>query len=578
VKLILLLLKDSRRTVIFATLCGAVSGACTAFILRLIQQAIAPAAGAASGRLELEFVGVCLLFLAATLGSHIPLVYLSEGALLRMRVQLVRSILKGRLRFLEQLGGHRLYAALAGDVDRITEGLAVMPAILISTVVIFGCLIFLGVISWKALLSLLVALAGAITVFVAANRRAMVRLSKARETGNVLFKHFRAVAEGAKELKLHAPRRRAFLDTMLLPTAHTYRKLRIAGLAELEAANAIANLGYFAVIGFLLFVLPVIGGGDRTVLASAVLVFVFMLAPLTTLGNHFHTFAQAEVALKSLESLGVNLGAPEHAEPAALGAGEGGSGPAPGGEPAAAPAPGAVGRVVFRDVGYTYTNRNADERFTLGPLDLELRPEVLFVTGGNGSGKSTLGKLLVGLYEPDSGSIELDGRPVVEENREWYRQHCSAIFGDFFLFERLLGIEHGELDGRAGELLAELRLTDKLTVERGELSTTDLSTGQRKRLALLVAYLEDRPIMLFDEWAADQDPQFKEIFYKGLLPDLRRRGKIVVVITHDDRYFGLADRVVKLADGRLTADEVQLPAREPAARPAAPALTPAAAP
>ncbi len=536
-KLILLLLKDSRKTVLFASICGAISGACTALILGLIREAIAPTHGVPTTHLAAKFAGVCLLFLVSTLGSHIPLVYLAEGTLLKLRVQLVRRILEGRLRFLEQLGSHRLYAALAGDVDRITDGFAVMPAILISTVVIFGCLIYLGLVSWKALAALLVSLLFSIVLFVAANRRALQRLSQARETGNVLFKHFRAVSEGAKELKLHAPRRRAFLDTLLLPTAQAYRKLRCSGLVELETANALANLSYFAVIGLLLFVLPVVGGGTA-VLSSAVLVFVFMLAPLTTLGNHFNTFAQAEVALRSLNSLGVELESSEHAERL---------------DDTAGRVAGPVERVVFCGISYSYANPNADERFALGPLDLELRPEVPFITGGNGSGKSTLAKLIVGLYEPDAGSVELDGQPVVEANREWYRQHCTAIFADFYLFERLLGMDDDRLDERARLLLPELHLADKLTIDKGKLSTTNLSAGQRKRLALLVAYLEDRPIVLFDEWAADQDPQFKEIFYKELLAELRRRGKIVVVITHDDRYFSQADRVVKLADGQLVA-------------------------
>ena len=533
-KLIFLLLKDSKKTVIFASLCGALSGACTALLLSLIQQAIAPAGSGQGQHLPLKFAAVCALFLATTLGSHIPLLYLSEGAILKLRMHLVKSMLKGRLRYLEEIGGHRLYAALAGDVGSITDGLSVIPAILISTVIILGCLIYLGFVSWKALVALVVFILFAMALFVAANARAMGRLTKARDVGDVLFKHFRAVSEGAKELKLHAPRRRAFLDTMLLPTADSYRRNRIVGLAGLETANAIANLGYFAVIGFLIFLLPALHAGDKSVLASAVLVFVFMLAPLTTLGNHFHTFSQANVALRSIEKLGVALEEHEAAEDLDV-----------------RPPAKTVDRVVLAGIDYTYTGRNVDERFSLGPIDLELRPGILFITGGNGSGKSTLGKLLVGLYEPDRGSIRLDGQEVTEANREWYRQHFTAIFGDFYLFERLLGIDGDAGDERARRYLAELHLEEKLTIEKGELSTTDLSTGQRKRLALLVAYMEDRPIYLFDEWAADQDPQFKEIFYRELLPDLKSRQKIVVVITHDDRYFPLADRVIKLADGEL---------------------------
>lgn len=543
-KLISLLLKDSKKTVLFASLCGALSGACTTLLLGLIHQAVDPARSGEMETLALKFAGVCALFFAATLGSHIPLLYLSEGAVLRMRMQLVRSILRGRLRYLEQTGGHRLYAALAGDVERVTSGLTVIPAILISVVILAGCLIYLGTLSWQVLAALLVFLLFAISLFVVANGWAVRRLAKAREIGDVLFKHFRAVSDGTKELKLHAPRRQAFLETQLLPAADQYRRNRIVGLAGIESANAVATLGYFAVIGFLLFLFPLLQSTDNDVLRSAVLVFVFMLAPLTTLGNHFHTFALAGVALRKIESLGLALRENEAADAREL----------------AAPPARRVERVTLEDVLYTYSTGNADERFTLGPVDLELQPgEVVYLTGGNGSGKSTLGKLIVGLYEPDSGSIRLDGQEVGEGNREWYRQHFTAIFGDFYLFERLLGIEGEGLDEQARQYLSELHLDEKVRIEKGELSTTQLSTGQRKRLALLVAYMEDRPIYLFDEWAADQDPQFKEIFYTELLPDLKSRGKIVIVITHDDRYFPEADRIVKMAEGRVVAAERPTP-------------------
>jgi putative ATP-binding cassette transporter len=176
---------------------------------------------------------------------------------------------------------------------------------------------------------------------------------------------------------------------------------------------------------------------------------------------------------------------------------------------------------------------------------------VVFVVGGNGSGKSTFAKLLTGLYSPQAGLIRLDDHPVSDENREWYRQHFSAVFSDFYLFDDLLGLSAPDLDSRAEEYLARLQLDRKIELARGRFSSTALSQGQRKRLALLTAYLEDRPICVFDEWAADQDPAYKEIFYRHLLPELRSRGKAVVVITHDDRYFHLGDRVIKLDYGKV---------------------------
>jgi putative ATP-binding cassette transporter len=190
--------------------------------------------------------------------------------------------------------------------------------------------------------------------------------------------------------------------------------------------------------------------------------------------------------------------------------------------------------------------------FVLGPLSLELHPgELVFIIGGNGSGKSTFVKVLAGLYQPLKGNVTLAGTMITDANREWYREHFSVVFSDYHLFNKLLGQSDSQVDRLASQYLRLLHIDQKVSVQERTFSTIDLSQGQRKRLALVTAYLEDRPIYVFDEWAADQDPQYKEIFYKKLLPDLRERGKLVVVITHDDRYFHLGNQVIKLEDGKV---------------------------
>jgi putative pyoverdin transport system ATP-binding/permease protein len=209
----------------------------------------------------------------------------------------------------------------------------------------------------------------------------------------------------------------------------------------------------------------------------------------------------------------------------------------------------------LRSVTHVYHREGEGDDFVLGPLDLNFKPgELVFIVGGNGSGKTTLVKLLTGLYMPEQGHILLDGRPIGDVDKEFYRQHFSAVFSDFYLFDQMLGLVHPELDRHAREYLAQLKLSHKVEIVDGKLSTTDLSQGQRKRLGLLTAYLEDRPIYVFDEWAADQDPQFKAVFYTRLLPDLKARGKTVFVITHDDRYYKVADRIIKLDDGQIASD------------------------
>jgi putative ATP-binding cassette transporter len=208
-------------------------------------------------------------------------------------------------------------------------------------------------------------------------------------------------------------------------------------------------------------------------------------------------------------------------------------------------------RLKLEAVTHSYDNEDGDG-FKLGPVDLRFRPaEVVFLVGGNGSGKTTLAKVLTGLYAPDEGAIFLDGERITNETRDQYRQLFATVFSDFYLFESLLGLKSDALHEEALHYLRRLQLDRKVQVVDGVLSTTDLSHGQRKRLALLTAYLEDRPFYVFDEWAADQDPLFKEIFYLRLLPELKLRGKTVVVISHDERYFHVADRVLKLNYGKM---------------------------
>ncbi|WP_233168258.1 ATP-binding cassette domain-containing protein [Xylophilus sp. ASV27] len=162
-------------------------------------------------------------------------------------------------------------------------------------------------------------------------------------------------------------------------------------------------------------------------------------------------------------------------------------------------------------------------------------------------------KLLLGLYAPTGGEILLDGQRVTSQTQESYRQLFSTVLSDFHLFDEVVAVgqEASPPDSRAAHHLERLGLGRKVSVQNGRLSTTDLSAGQRKRLALLRAYLEERPVIVLDEWAADQDPRFREMFYTELLPELRERGHLLVVISHDERYFAMADRVLRMREGLL---------------------------
>jgi putative ATP-binding cassette transporter len=212
----------------------------------------------------------------------------------------------------------------------------------------------------------------------------------------------------------------------------------------------------------------------------------------------------------------------------------------------------------MRDVVFSYMDKSSEAVFRVGPLNFTLHSgDIVFISGGNGSGKSTFLKLLAGLYEPDSGELLLDGVRVDDTNRDAYRALIAAIFVDYHLFQRLYGIADPG-PGEINRLLTQFRLTDKTRLTGGEFSTLDLSGGQRKRLALIVSLLEKRPILLLDEWTADQDPDFRRKFYDELLPDLKQAGETVVVITHDDRYLAELDlpaRKLRMDEGRFVGQD-----------------------
>jgi cyclic peptide transporter len=205
-------------------------------------------------------------------------------------------------------------------------------------------------------------------------------------------------------------------------------------------------------------------------------------------------------------------------------------------------------------VEYEYRSESG-ESFVLGPINYEFRAgEIIFITGGNGSGKSTLAKIITGLYSPHKGVVSVNGLLVGSDS---LGSLFSAIFADFYLFEKLYGIDQEHPPALIGQYLNQLRIQDKVKVSEGRFSTTKLSTGQRKRLALLLSYLEDKPICLFDEWAADQDPEFRRFFYEVLLPELRELGKCVIAITHDDQYFHLCDKLIEMKMGKIVAGSTQ---------------------
>jgi len=520
-------------------LLGFISGGSNAVLLAMISHLLGSVAPT-SIQFIVIFFAICIILPLTRFASEALLINLSSIATLELRMRLSRQILSAPLRRLEELGSHRLFATLTQDITIIGGTLVNIPVICLHLSIVLGCLIYLLWMSWPVFLGVIGFIVVGVLSYQIPLRRGMRAQVVVREDWDKLFKHMESLTAGVKELKLHHDRREAFLKA-LYATGVSLRRHAIIGRLNFIGADSWGHSLGFILIGLILFTAHSLSGINAQTLIGYTLVILYMMNPIQIILTMFPNFATASVSVQKLERLGLTLHEGDASEKITRQLKAGASWQS----------------VELVGVTHTYHREGEPGGFILGPIDLTLEPgELLFITGGNGSGKTTLAKLLLSLYIPEEGEIYLDGKVLTDETREQYRQLFSVVFSDFFLFESLFGLDSVYLDANARKYLAQLQLDHKVKVEDGVLSTVDLSQGQRKRLALLTAYLEDRPIYLFDEWAADQDPLFKEIFYYQLLPELKARGKALIVISHDDRYYQVADRVIKLESGKLQQAEI----------------------
>jgi putative ATP-binding cassette transporter len=537
-KILKFLMRYSRGAVIAAILAGIVSGIGSTALLALINTSLT-ASGLSRPTLAWMFLGFCLVVPVSRVVSELLLAQLGQGTILDLRVRLSRRILGIPQRKLEELGPHRLLTLLTEDVPAISNVVILIPVLCINFSVILGCMVYLGWLSWQVLLAVLVFMALGVATYQWPVSRALRHFHAAREQEDHLMGHLRGLTEGSKELKLHRERREAFLSQVLRGTAHRIWKHNIEGLRVYTLSSSWGQLLVFVVVGLVLFVLPLVQATNRVLLTGYAMVLLYLMGPLQMVMNSLPTLGRAGVSIRRIEEMGEELASYAEDEPQAA---------------VSRPDP-AWSSLSLSGVTHSYRREGEESSFVLGPIDLTFHPgELVFIAGGNGSGKTTLAKLITGLYVPDSGEILFNGRKVDDESRDAYRQQFSAVFSDFYLFSSFLGLDIPDLDAVAREHLERLQLSHKVRVENGELSTTELSQGQRKRLALLTAYLEDRPIYLFDEWAADQDPVFRQFFYYDILPALKAKRKLVLAISHDDRYYELGDRLIRLTYGKVEDD------------------------
>ena len=459
-----------------------------------------------------------------------------ESIIHKIRIRLMDQIRHSELLSIEAIGRARIVAAITSDTAILTQASNMLAFTVQGAVLIVFVAIYVAFLSLAAIVTTIVIVSVAATIFHHKNRLLVSEKQRAAEWERRLFDRLIDFLDGFKEVRLNRPRSADLFDDAI-DVSRTAANIKIKTQAETFKMIVTSQISMYVLLGAVVFVAPqfseALGGAALTKTTTALM---FIVGACFGLVQSIPVLLNANAAADRIVQLEAAMRATAKIEAREI------------------PIAKAFNKIEMRKIMFRYVDRFSEAAFQIGPIDFTLRPgELVFITGGNGSGKSTLLRVLSGLYPPDSGEITLDGKRIDQYSRDEYRALMSAIFFDYHLFRRLYGIrdpEPGEID----RLLTLFRLADKTGLTDGEFRTLELSGGQRRRLALIVSLLEKRPILLLDEWTAEQDPEFRRKFYEELLPDLMRAGATVVVITHDDRYLdelNLPARRIRMDEGRI---------------------------
>lgn len=531
---IITLLRPFWPMTLLSTLVGTLGGLATAWLLASINRALHEPDGF-TGTLALQFLGLCALSIAGSAVAGIGNSVAGQKIIACLRRDVAARILATPIDVLERHKSHKLLAILNGDIGTVSAFTFNFAGYAVSFATVVASLFYLFVISPQA--CAIVVLSFSVGTGLALWRRQIWQSDyrEVRATEDILQMQYRTITEGARELQLNHDRRRHVHETLLAGAADRIADIKIVAMRRFWLFDSVSEAIFFLTVAVLLSTRPWTGLSASAV-SGAVLVLLYVRGPLEQTLQALPAMSSAEISMQRVADLTAEL-------------------PRDNDQESVTDAPVFRNAISLQEAVYAFHKPDnmpeGMEGFVLGPLNLTIRKgETLFIVGENGSGKTTLVKLLLGLYAPTSGQLLLDGEPVTGDCVSGYRQLFSSVFSDYFLFDDLVDPSPQDLE-IAQHWLERLEIGHKVKVVDGKFSTIDLSTGQKKRLALVQAFLDHRPIMMLDEWAADQDPTFRKIFYTEILPELKALGRTLIVVSHDDRYFDCADTVIGLKAGKI---------------------------
>ena len=531
-------MQGSFRRLLLVSLIGGVSG--YAILASIVAGGQAADKGTSNLWSAALFVVALLLFVQTQHYILITTTAEIQAIIHKLRVRLMDYVRRSELLPLEAIGRAEIVAAITRETATLTQAanafpFAVQAALLILLVAVY--------VAYELLLAFLL---GAVIVgvgaalFYAKNRQLTIEMQEAHARENQLFDRLTDLLDGFKEVRLNSARSDDLFDD-IVEVSRAAANIKIRTQSETFKRLVALQSSLYALLGAAAFVVPVFTASQSGSVTKTITALVFIVGACSGLIQSIPIVSAANEAADSIQRLEARLLRIAQASEALIGERRK-----------------RFEKIEVRDVEFSYVDKWSDTFFKVGPIHFTLEPgDLVFITGGNGSGKSTFLKLLAGLYTPEKGEIVFDGIHVTDRTRQTYRELISAVFPDFHIFQQLYGIPDLDPD-EVERLLAEFRLIDKTGIVERHFRTVDLSSGQRKRLALIVSLLEKRPILLLDEWAADQDPEFRRKFYYDLLPALTQAGATVVAITHDERYINELDvpaRRLRMDEGRFVGQQ-----------------------
>jgi len=535
--------RGSYLSLVIIFILGALSGLSGAALIAVISRVFSDSntlIHADIMRYVMILIGLVLAVLTLDLCAKSYLLKYCVSRHRELHITFFRIVLNDSLRHVEQIGIARLITIYAEDMSVIGSALNNLANVGISLFVVLGCLAYLSTISLSVLgLTLLIGLSTTLG-YRWIHKKSTLLASEAFVFRDRHVVQFRDMVSGLSQLKLNYRKRQHYIDIEYLPTVYEHERKHIKSMFMHLFANAWVQMNFFLIM-ILILLFIVIFDFDPKILGPFLVIALFMRAHIAGLISAIPAWARAGVVLQRMHEEGYRdlHQARSLVQPESIFGSANDS-----------------FTISVEALEWRYKSEVDDGTFTVGPLSLTVNSgEIVFIVGNNGSGKTTFAKLLTGLYEAESGLLRYNGTIINSKNRTSYNELFSMLYSDPFVFEHLTtaeenkeyGLQNALVEKRIAYYLEKLQLHHKVTIKDKRLSNTHLSTGQKKRLALLAAYLEDKPVIILDEWAENQDPAFKEVFYNELLGELKALGKLVIVISHEAQFYGVADRVITLS-------------------------------